>query len=152
MNRLKALSMIVGSLLIVGNVHAAGLLSPMSKLHARHGKEILALTMIVPTPFKHWFIERDYVGKSQTAPCSDLEMVGQSTFKDELFSITFPVASEDIVESLGESLTCIKTDFMIVESKNVYSTGNIQLLWDDNSKSYTAATPNKVTMDFRKES
>jgi hypothetical protein len=152
MNRVKLLSMLVGSMFVVSNTFAAGLLSPMAKPPAQHGNGILSITIIAPTPFNHWFIEKDYVGKSQSAPCSDLEMVAEATFKDELFSITFPVASEDIVDTFGESLTCIKTDFMIAETKNVYSTGNIQLIWDENTHAYTAATPNKVTMDFRKES
>ena len=30
----------------------------------------------------------------------------------------------------------------------IFSTGNIQLSWDENSNSYTSATPSSIDMDF----
>jgi hypothetical protein len=63
---------------------------------------------------------------------------------------TVKLTSQQIVAEYGSALTCIKTTFYMGKSHNVYTTGNILLLWDENSSTYTAATPNKVAIDFSK--
>jgi hypothetical protein len=90
-----------------------------------------------------------YSGSSQTAPCSDLNLWVQddnhwTTLRDD----TVELFSDDIVYHFGRSATCIKED--IIWRGNSYSTGNIQVLWDESTSSYIAATPDKVIIDFDK--
>ena len=96
----------------------------------------------------HYFAgysERYYTGISQSDPCSDLifytsfSFTGISTW-DHKFD------SSAIIGYFGPRLTCIKED--IVWNDKLYSTGNIQVLWDEKTYSYVAATPSQVTFDF----
>jgi hypothetical protein len=103
--------------------------------------------------FSAEYIEEDFIGTSASAPCTDLKPIMPAlnpdlygNFNDDTLKLT----SQQIVAEYGSALTCIKTSFYMGKSHNVYTTGNILLLWDENSSTYTAATPNKVSIDFSK--
>jgi hypothetical protein len=146
---------IAASIIATSTASAAvwkGALYPRTNLHDL-SSVIVTVHMFSDHPYSAEYIEADYIGSSASAPCSDLKSVTQGitpdlygNFNDDTFKLT----SQQLVEEYGTALTCIKTTFTMRNSHNVYTTGNILLLWDENSNTYTAATPNKISIDLSK--
>jgi hypothetical protein len=129
-----------------------GAASPRTNLHDL-SSVIVTVHMFSDHPYSAEYIEADYIGSSASAPCSDLKSVTQPVSPDLYGNFnddTFKLSSQQLVDEYGSALTCIKTTFTMRNSHNVYSTGNILLLWDEHSNTYTAATPNKIAIDLSK--
>jgi hypothetical protein len=93
------------------------------------------------------FSIQNYAGTSTTEPCSDLKPIGEPIkygLRVEEIDIEFD--NYDIIKNWGPAKTCIKADISV--DGIIFSTGNIQLGWDGNGNAYTAATPDKIDMDF----
>lgn len=94
------------------------------------------------------YTEEYYGGVSQTAPCSDLHLVNTvNGYWMSGSNSVLSMASKDMVNSWGQRLTCIRYD--ITYSGNVYSSGSIQTVWDENALSYVSATPNKINITLK---
>jgi hypothetical protein len=93
------------------------------------------------------YTERLFAGSSQKDPCSDLSFFHTSDWTG-ISNWDHKFDSEAIIGHFGKRATCIKQD--IIWNDSVYSTGNIQVMWDEETNSYVSATPSEVTLDFDK--
>jgi hypothetical protein len=144
MKLLKALFSVTVIAFTVTNVQAMPAATPTHNLNS----SIPILFVHTISKESHYFDSYTasyYGGVSQKDPCSDLHLLRSFTFLGVKDS-TYIYDSEHLVSYFGERLTCVKTD--ILWNSKTSSTGNIQLLWDEDALSYVAATPSKVTIDL----
>jgi hypothetical protein len=95
-----------------------------------------------------YYVE-DFKGISTTEPCSDLTLVkNYYSVRSEVVPMNEAIISYDLLFGYGPAATCIKTEITL--NGMVFSTGNIKLIWDEGSKTYTAAEPSSVTVDLSK--
>jgi hypothetical protein len=110
---------------------------------------ILTFYIITDHEFTTEYSEQLYFGTSTSAPCSDLKPFGQALKNTMKFhKANYVTTSSDLVDTFPVPATCVAFDISM--NGNNYSTGNIKVLWDESSKSYTAATPNKIEIDVSK--
>jgi hypothetical protein len=149
----KILALLAASIIIANDVNANGQGS-----HVLNGttatnlnSEPTIFTYIAYTDHYYWCIATDenYAGTSTTAPCSDMTIISGGDGFTLITNYTDKFSSEFLVKTIGPGKTCYRSDRTIAGSKHLkVSTGDIQLLWDESSKTYVAATPDKVTLDF----
>jgi hypothetical protein len=96
------------------------------------------------------FLARDYAGISKDKPCSDLVLRAtydmQNTFSDHSYADD----SKVFLYRAGAQATCYKRTLTMARSGNIYSTGDIKLIWDELSQTYTKAVPDTATVDVSK--
>jgi hypothetical protein len=113
---------------------------------------LLTLNLVAEPPFRAEVTTEVFAGTSTTAPCSDLQSVGKSAPDTWTFATaTEEFTSSDFLEDFGKSVTCIKSAITFTATGNVYSTGNLQLLYDPNTSTFTSVMPDKVTIDVSKQ-
>ncbi|MES2217496.1 MAG: hypothetical protein V4501_03695 [Pseudomonadota bacterium] len=111
---------------------------------------ILKIQAISSNTYISSYSDQTYTGTSTKAPCTDLQLfTNDYHWVGTVNGLTQNLSSLDLVQKYGQRITCLEED--IVWDEKIYSTGKIQLLWDENSRTYTAATPNKATIDFNTE-
>jgi hypothetical protein len=91
------------------------------------------------------FTEYYYTGISPSAPCSDLAPYTNFSFTG-IYNWDHEFDSGAIIAYFGPRLTCLKED--LVWDNKRYSTGNVQVMWDEKAYAYVAATPSEATFDF----
>lgn len=113
---------------------------------------ILTLNLVAEPPFRAEVVTEVFAGTSTTAPCSDLQSVGKSAPDTYYFdSQTDELTSSELLEDFGKTVTCIKSNITFTATGNVYSTGNLQLIYDPNTSTFTSVVPDKVTIDISKQ-
>ena len=90
--------------------------------------------------------EADYVGTSQTAPCSDLRLLATGYGNAVIKPGSYPFGADNFAAYPGPGFTCFKMDFKI--KGKIYSTGNIQLTWNTANSSYVDANPRVVPLEI----
>lgn len=116
------------------------------------GRVVLTNRMIIPAGQLIFQEVRLYTGFSRTAPCSDLVLVNADSDNeaieiDQGFTVDDVILSDELSRTLGYGKTCMKVE-MVVNSK-LFSSGNIQLIWDRDNDEYTQAIPSGYTIDLR---
>lgn len=90
--------------------------------------------------------EADYIGTSQSAPCSDLRLFTSGYGELELKPGAYPYGADNFNDYPGPGYTCFKMNFYIKEK--MYSTGNIQLTWSAANHSYIDANPKVIPIEI----
>jgi hypothetical protein len=151
-NYLKTLILVATFSIFSTTLYAQGLLGyklTNSNLTTSEYAPII-FTYILYTDHSYWaMITYDYfAGTSTTAPCSDMTRIATDDGITFITNYTDKVPSDRLVQIFGPAKTCVRFDIAIAGVDTIFTTGNTQLLWDENSKAYTAATPSKVTLDL----
>jgi hypothetical protein len=107
-------------------------------------------TTIEQTDHDYWaFVTYEYyAGTSVTDPCSDMSHIRSDDGWTIINNYTDKITSCMLTNFFGPAKTCVRIDISLAGTIPTFTTGNIQLLWDESSKTYTAATPSKVTIDL----
>lgn len=89
-----------------------------------------------------------YAGTSTSAPCSDLTLIYHSDMGKNIYIKpgTINTTSNDLIKHPGPGYACMRTDLII--AGKTYSSGNIQLTWDEVNHVYTDANPNRVVLNL----
>jgi hypothetical protein len=157
MQRYKIITALI-LLLPATTAPAQGLLSQLDRDQNNYTfiNAILSVHFIIHKFYGVSFIEEDFLGTSEKAPCSDLKSIGLTSysFTGSIFTSNYDNViaydSVGIEEEFGKGLTCIKTN--VIWNNQTFSTGNIELIWDKSEYAYVAANPDRATIDFVDES
>jgi hypothetical protein len=112
---------------------------------------IVTVHVLVYHPYTSEFSEQHFIGTSASAPCSDLKAITQNDMTNITGYVTasnFKLTSAKIISEFGSALTCIRADVTMANNNHVYTSGNIQLMWNNTSSTYTSAIPSTITMDI----
>jgi hypothetical protein len=112
----------------------------------------IIFTIISYTNHAYWaFVtDQNFSGSSITEPCSDMTEAYGGDGYSIVMNYTDTITSQWLINSIGPARTCFRSERTIAGPNNLkVSTGNIKLIWDENSKTYIGATPDKVSLDFR---
>jgi hypothetical protein len=142
---------ILSAILIIISTSVSNTFAFQSTHNLKDASNIYTLNVL--TDHDYWaFIQYDYyAGTSISKPCSDLTRVMSDDGMTIIHSYTDEMSSEMIEKTFGSEKTCIRLDITIAGIKSVFTTGDIQLLWDKNFKAYTLAHPDSITIDFNKQ-
>jgi hypothetical protein len=118
--------------------------------HSANASTLFTLHVIAEPEFDSTATAYAFLGTSTVAPCSDLKQIGTDDFTAHFVSSDESITSEEAVEDFGGAVTCIRSDLKF-PSGRTYTTGNIALTWDAESKTYTSAMPSDITIDISKQ-
>jgi hypothetical protein len=147
MKNLKSLALAVS----LGLLSTAAAAESFNLKNLTSSSTVLTLHVFSNHPFRAAGFAEAFGGTSTTEPCSDLHSITVSPVAFANFGDSLVKISSDQLMVVGQALTCVKIDMTLVASGHVYSTGNIQLAWDQDAQAYTSATPDMITLDFSKE-
>jgi hypothetical protein len=108
---------------------------------------ILKLTVITRHPYVATGDAEFFKSTPTITPCDDF--IETSWVKNREITVVSGQTefdSDDLLDKIGPEATCFRAIYTL-NNKN-YTTGDIQLVWDDSIQSYIKATPAEVVINF----
>jgi hypothetical protein len=148
----KTLAILATFILVASSANAQNMPWGHTSIHSLEGSDepasaLFTINSYTDHDYKAQFSIQNFSGTSTSDPCSDLQPFGEPVKYNLLVEeVDIDFDNPDIIRHWGAAKTCIKSEISV--NGVVFSTGNIQLAWDENANAYTSATPSSIDMDF----